>query len=322
MEAHDRKQAVNRDVSKDEHPTIAILGAGIGGLALAIGLIKRGVSCTVYEAATEFSAIGAGIGLGPNSLQAMDLIDPRFRMKYDDVKTGNERPEFENCIYDALYAEQDFGERRGWTRGVAGASYFTRSSAHRKDLLKIVESFIPEGTIRFSKRASEVRQNGGSVTVQFQDGEAITADAVIGCDGVKGITRRVVLESIAPEPVSPEYTGTYIYRGILPMTNCKDILGKHGGDAKWFMAKDKGVVIYPISKGTEANFVFFISDPAPWTHESNAIACSKEEMVADLEGFDLRLVKLLEWANPLKYAVYHIRNTPTYFNRGSVYLAM
>ncbi|KAI1496215.1 hypothetical protein F5X99DRAFT_83780 [Biscogniauxia marginata] len=295
-------------------PSIAILGAGIGGLAVAIGLIKRGVPATIYEAANTFSAVGAGIGFGPNSLNAIDLIDSRFREEYNKAKTANEKAEFEHSVFDALYAEEGFGEKRGWTRGIVGAPYFTRSSAHRHDLLKIMESFIPPNTVKFGKRAQSIRQTENKAVVTFDDGEIVTVDAVIGCDGVKGISRQAVLGDIAPEQVAPAYSGMYIYRGIVPMDKAKELLGTHAGDAKWFMAHGRGLVIYPISKGKEENFVYFISNPKPWTHGDAAIPCTKEDMMADLEGFDPRLLKLLDHAKPLRWPTWHHPKTSTYYN--------
>ncbi|KAI0007453.1 hypothetical protein F4779DRAFT_629107 [Xylariaceae sp. FL0662B] len=291
---------------------IAILGAGIGGLALAIGLIKRNVPVTIYESADRFSMVGAGIGLGPNSLRAIDLIDPRFREQYEKAKTENEKPEFEHSIFDALYAEDGFGEKRGWTRGLVGAPYFRRSSAHRKDLLTIMESFIPKETVKFRKRAESIEVED-KVIIRFQDGEVVKVDAAIGCDGVKGMTRQVVLGDIAPEEVSPTFCGMYIYRGIIPMDKAKEILGTHAGDAKWFMAQGKGLAIYPISKGKEENFVFFIADPKPWTHGDNRIPCTKEEMLKDLEGFDPRLLRLLDYASPFRWPTWHHPKTTTFF---------
>lgn len=306
--------AQSKSMNAPAHPPrVAILGAGIGGLALAIGLIKRGVPVKVYEAAEAFATIGAGIGLGPNSLNAIDLIDSRFRLEYNRAKTANEKPEFKHSMIDALYAEEGFGEHRGWTRGIVGAPYFTRSSAHRKDLLDIMESFIPEGTVKFRKRAESVRQVGDHVTITFSDGETVTADAVIGCDGVKGITRQMVLRDLAPQHIKPTYCSMYIYRGIIPSDKAKEILGKHAGDAKWFMMKGKGVAIYPISQGKEQNFVFFVADNKPWTQGDSPVPCTKEEMIQDLEGFDPRLLRLLDWAKPLRWPTWHHPETPFYY---------
>ncbi|KAL7628552.1 hypothetical protein AAE478_000067 [Parahypoxylon ruwenzoriense] len=295
-------------------PVIAILGAGIGGLALAIGLFKRNVQVTIYEAADKFSMVGAGIGLGPNSLNAMDIIDPGFREQYDKVKTPNEKPDFEHSVFDALYAEEGFGEKRGWTRGLIGAPYFTRSSAHRRDLLEIMDNFINKGNVRFGKRAQSVEQVGDKVLIKFRDGETEAVDAVVGCDGVKGITRRTVLGEIAPEEVQPTFCGMYIYRGIIPMDKAKGILGTHAGDAKFFMAKGKAVAVYPISQGREENFVFFVSDPNPWLYGDNTIPCAKEEMIEDLKGFDGRLIKLLDYARPLKWPTWHHPRTSSFYN--------
>ncbi|KAK7756774.1 hypothetical protein SLS62_001217 [Diatrype stigma] len=302
------------DHSDEKKPTIAILGAGIGGLAVAIGLVKRGISVTIYEAARTFSPIGAGIGLGPNALHAMDLLDSRFREEYDRVKTANEKPDFKNSVFDALYAEKGFGEERGWTRGLVGAPYFTRSSAHRKDLLHIMESFVPRGMVKFGKRARAISQDQSKVTIEFDDGEVASFDALIGCDGVKGVTRQIVLGEIAPEQVYPKYSGMYSYRGIIPMHKAKELLGKHAGDAKWFMTKGKGLVLYPITKGEQENFVFFITDTQQTTREDIAVGCTKNDMIKDLEDFDPRLVELLNYARPLKWPILHHPETKTYHN--------
>ncbi|KAK0618714.1 6-methylsalicylic acid decarboxylase atA [Lasiodiplodia hormozganensis] len=306
---------------------IAILGAGIGGLALAISLSKHSpnnLTLTLYESSPAFSALGAGIGFGPNTLSAIALIDARFREQYERAATANARAEFAHSIYDALYAEPGFGEKRGWTRGLVGAPYFVRSSAHRRDLLEIMAGLVPGEVVRFGKRAVEVveeevveevggRKKKKKVVVRFEDGEVGVFDAVVGCDGVKGMTRQAVLGDVAPEEVPPTYCGMYVYRGIIPMDEAKEILGEHAGDAKWFMAEGKGLVIYPISKGKEENFVFFVKDDEPWTRGDSAVPCTTEEMRADLPEFDHRLLKILDWAMPLRWPTWHHPETSTYY---------
>src|SRR5689334_6806048 len=51
-----------------------IVGAGIGGLVAAIALKQAGISATVYERASEIHALGAGLSLWPNALQALERL--------------------------------------------------------------------------------------------------------------------------------------------------------------------------------------------------------------------------------------------------------
>lgn len=66
-------------MAPQEEPTIAIVGGGLAGLTLSIGLSRHGLSHKIYESASKFAEIGAGIALGPNSIAALELIDPRIK---------------------------------------------------------------------------------------------------------------------------------------------------------------------------------------------------------------------------------------------------
>lgn len=281
-----------------EGPSIAILGAGIGGLALAIGLSRQKIPCTIYEAASEFSAIGAGVGLGPNALLAMNLIDPSFGTLYDAIKTGNTSPEKETHVFEVMMDEPGLGEKRGWKGAGVGAEYFRRTSAHRKALLDVMTSLLDRDVVqvKFSKRAVAVvpSEDADGVRITFADGEIIQADAVIGCDGVKGITRQAVLGSRYPELVQPTYTHIYSYRSIVPMQICQDILGSHAGDSNMFMGNGRNLVIYPVTNGKEVNFVWFVNDDNPWLDERITLECTKAEMMEDLKGVDDRLLRFTE----------------------------
>ncbi|PQE03648.1 mannitol 1-phosphate dehydrogenase protein [Rutstroemia sp. NJR-2017a BBW] len=233
---------------------IAIIGSGIGGLALAIGLLKQNVPCTVYEAAPKFDAVGAGIGLGPNALKAMALMDEDFARMYDEIKVGNTSPSRQHEQIEILGAEEGFGEKRGWKGG---------------------------------------KQHGSKMVVSFTDGDVIEVDGVIGCDGIKGITRRMVLGERYPEEVKSKYAHTYVYRGIAPMEDAKRVCGMYAEDARWWMMKGKGWAMYPISRGTEANIVAFMQDTDEWKGEQAAREVEREEMEAEFVDFDKRLKGLL-----------------------------
>ncbi|OIW34329.1 FAD/NAD(P)-binding domain-containing protein [Coniochaeta ligniaria NRRL 30616] len=303
-------------VSGGEPPfKIAIIGAGIGGLAFAIGCLKHKVPYTLYESADKYSIVGAGVGLGPNALRAMDMIDPRLRAMYNDISSGNLTPGKDHVMMDALYAEDGFGESRGWEAASFGAACYERTSAHRRDLLDILTSMIPKETVRFSKRVKTVEQRVDRVVITFEDGEVAEASAVIGSDGAKGPTRKFVLGERYPEEVAATYSGKYVYRSIIPMKDALEILGDHAGDAKSFIGHNVNFITFPISKGTQCNLVAFKFTDEPWTHDQWTRRVTKEEMVADFaHGVDKRLVKLLDWADPLQWSLHHHMNTPTYYN--------
>ena len=69
---------------------VAIVGAGIGGILLAIGLLKYAhVEVHVYESAPSFGEIGAGVAYGPNTQRALELLDPAAKKAFDKHATGN-----------------------------------------------------------------------------------------------------------------------------------------------------------------------------------------------------------------------------------------
>jgi salicylate hydroxylase len=284
-------------MSIDDHPiSVVIIGAGIGGLGVAIGLLKQNVKCTVYEAAPKFDAVGAGIGLGPNALRAMELMDPTFASMYNKVKVGNTSPDRVHEQFEILGTEEGFGLSEEWNGGSVSHPRFERSSAHRKALLAIMESLIPSGTVKFSKRVRTLEQKSKSdkVTIEFEDDAIVEADIVIACDGIKGLSRKVVLESRWPEEVAAKYVHTYVYRGIAPMEDSKRRVGIKGQDAKWWMGPRKGWTMYPISGGTEVNIVCFMYDEKPWEGVQAAREVTREEMEAEFVGFDNRLQSMLE----------------------------
>jgi salicylate hydroxylase len=299
--------------------SVAIIGAGIGGLALAIGLLKQNVPCVVYEAAPKFDAVGAGIGLGPNSLKAIALMDERFARLYDEVKVGNKSPSRQHEQIEILSIEEGFGITEKWQGGSVSHPKFERSSAHRKALLEIMKSLIPEGTVRFNKRVTRMEQIPGSkVLVHFEDGTTAKVDVLAGCDGIKGMSRRVVLESRYPEEVAAKYNHTYIYRGIAPMGEAVTRCGVYAEDARWWMGKGVGWAMYPISKGTEANIVIFIHDPYDWAGKQATKEVSREVLLADCATFDHRLRALLDVSVAVPMAAEELLTSHTVREAGEV----
>ncbi|KAF2098901.1 FAD/NAD(P)-binding domain-containing protein [Rhizodiscina lignyota] len=302
---------------------IAIIGAGIGGLSLANGLLRQGVSYTLYEAAKCYSAVGAGVGLGPNAIHALDAIDHRLSALYNDISSGNVTPGKDHVMMDGMLLEEGFGEKRGLKPIPYGAQCYNRTSAHRKALLDILTSGIPINTVKFNYRVKSIDQKSDRVVIAFDNGEVVEASCVIGCDGVKGVTRPLVLGQKWPDLVKAKYTGRYVYRAVVPMEKAMEVLGKDclgneiAGDARMMMHEGAIITTFPISRGKECNMVAFKFDGrSEWPYEEWTHPVSKETMVKDFEelGVDQRMIRFLDWATPLQWSVHDHPETPIYYN--------
>jgi salicylate hydroxylase len=276
---------------------IAIIGAGIGGLALAISLHRHGVPFTVYESAASYATVGAGVGIGPNAMRAMDMIDKRFRGEYDKVCIGNLTPGKEHVMMEAAMIEDGFGAKHGWKMQPWGSQSYTRTGAHRKDLLDIMTALMPEGCVTFKKRINGITDVADGVELQFEDGERTRVSAVIGCDGVKGFTRGHVLSPQYADQVLPKYAHQYAYRAIIPIEDARKILGDLANDARMYFGKKVNLSTYVISEGREINVVGFVHDESPWEHCSKVTReVTRERMETDFKCCDVdqRLIQLLK----------------------------
>lgn len=279
--------------TQNAKPHIAIIGGGIAGLALGIGLSRRNVSYTIYEAAPELNAIGAGITLGPNTTRAMALIDPKLWEGYDKISIKNQSPEKQHNFADFLLAEPGFGSHRGFNGVAVGSKDFVRSGAHRRDLLELMKSLLSSNdSLKFGMRAVNVRHVGQRVKVDFEDGHSVKVDAVVGCDGGKGITRKAVLQDKFPDQVQLAYSGRYVYRGLVPPGEAQRILGDYADDSKIFIDRGRYFAAYPLTNGG-FNFLGGRQTNEEWTYAHSTQEVSKDAMVADFEGCDPRLLQLL-----------------------------
>lgn len=283
---------------------IAIIGASISGLALAISLRDHSnITYTLYEASASFRAVGAGVVFGPNALRAMELIDARFRARYDAIATCNSSPHKANVFHDMLLSEEGFGTRRvGCPPEGLAVAYegFRKSGAHRQELMDVMRVLVPVEAVELGKRAVGVavmERGAGRVEVKFADGTVVEADAVVGCDGGKGVVRAAVLGERYPDLVDAAYSGRYVYRAIVPMGDAREVLGDYAGDGKMFMGPGRYFTTYQMSEGTQLNMLAARQNDKSWTHDQWTQQVTREEMLEDFEGCDPRLVKLLDVSN-------------------------
>ncbi|THH13371.1 hypothetical protein EW146_g6830 [Bondarzewia mesenterica] len=189
---------------------VAIVGGGICGLLCAIGLSKAGIRVDIFESASKYGEVGAGVGIGPNAVRALralgvlDEIVARsgegslsirpFRFHYG---TGD-------CelVYSYPAGEEDLG-----------------LAIHRAALLDgLITHLDSNATLtHFNKRCMSVAPSSSKnakYTLYFADGSTHETDVVIGADGIRSVVRNFVVgDEKAKKALA--YTNTVAYRGLV-----------------------------------------------------------------------------------------------------------
>jgi 2-polyprenyl-6-methoxyphenol hydroxylase-like FAD-dependent oxidoreductase len=178
----------------------AIIGGGIGGLTLAIAMQKKGLGVKIYESASRFRPLGAGIALAANAIKAFADIGIA-----DDIISAGKK-------IKKMYGKDSKGDVLSFT----DAEYLTEKygvvnnfTIHRADLHDVLTRLIQPGTIEFGKTCSDFEQNK-DVTIQFSDGTKTQADYLIACDGIHSVIRKKLL----PQSL-PRYAGYTCWRAVI-----------------------------------------------------------------------------------------------------------
>ena len=257
--------------------SIAIVGAGMGGLAAAAALRRVGIDVTVYEQAAQFARIGAGIQIGCNAMKVLRELglEARLRAQSFYPRSWNNRDWRTGDIkFDMIFGES--AEQR------FGAPYLL---AHRGDLHAALASAVPDDRIRLGHRLVGLDEINDGVRLAFANGATAVADAVVGADGVHSVVRDMLFG------VSPvNFTGRIAYRTTYPAA----LLGGQKIDdcTKWW-GEDRHIVIYYV-KPDRSEIYLVTSQPEP---EFRIESWSAKGDVGDLRsafrGFDRQVEAVL-----------------------------
>jgi 2-polyprenyl-6-methoxyphenol hydroxylase-like FAD-dependent oxidoreductase len=235
--------------------SIAIVGAGIGGLTSAVFLSRLGFSVTIYDQAARFGRVGAGIQQTPNAMRVHRKLgtEARLRQVAFTAPVGRSREWDTGRITNELTMGDDIEHQYG-------APYLL---LHRADLHAAIESVLPSGIVQFNRKLVGIDQNSQGVTLAFADGSRVQADAVIGADGVHSVVREWMLG-----PEKPRFTGRVAYRTTYPSR----LLGANRpapSRTKWWGPDRHMVVYYVTANCDELYFVTSQPEDAQWmTRES------------------------------------------------------
>jgi len=222
---------------------VIIIGAGIGGLTLALTLHRAGIPCRVYEQAPEIKGLGLGINILPHATKELAALGLEHALA--DIAVTTREAVFFNR-YGQLVHREPLGRHAGYDN--------PQFSIHRGDLqavlLEACRKRIGADRILAGWRCARADQDGDGVTVHFNataTGAALAPQrgaAVIGCDGIHSVIRK----QLYPGEGDPIYSGVNMWRGA---TWWRPFLtGESFVRAGWL--ESGKMIIYPIRNQRDA----------------------------------------------------------------------
>ena len=200
---------------KDHSNFIAIIGAGISGLALGIILQRNKIPCIIFEKSEKISEYGAGISISPNGLAVLNNLDV-----INDLKPLSRQPE------QAIF----FSNNKKINQIPINVFTTTRKSIYKVLLDKYQEL---KGEIYFGHEVVDVDNETKMLT--FNDKKSTYVKHIIACDGIKSMCQKNV-SSMYDEP---KYSGYYVWRTIFPSNQT---------NIHFYLGSNFHVVSYPVDK--------------------------------------------------------------------------
>jgi salicylate hydroxylase len=292
---------------------VAIIGAGIGGLAAATALRQRGIEVEVFERSARLEEVGAGLQIGPNGvkvLRALGLEDELMRNAFEPLS-----------IMSVTWDEGRLRFReplKAIAREKYGAPYMT---AHRADLHNLLRRATGDTPVRLGANCVGAETVNGAAVARFADGTTAEADVVIGADGIRSAIRAQHFGADRPR-----FTEMMAWRAIVPMECVPARVGPGGsvtlerGEYFGWIGPNGHVICYPIGVNGDKLNIFGGHVTEQWVEESWSVPSSREELMAAKAGWNEALLAMFRHVEHVfKWGIYD-RDPLPQWTRGRVTL--
>ena len=251
---------------------ITVLGGGVGGLAAATALARRGAAVTVLEQAPEIGEVGAGIQISPNGAAVLHALGLGPALRAASIAAA--AVELREGLRGGAVLRFDLA------RHAHGAGYWL---VHRADLIALLERAARAAgvAIRLGARVQGVGFAPEGVRL---DGVAPRrAPLVIGADGLHSVLRA----ALGGGAEAPRFTGQVAWRAVIPET------GAAAPVAEVHMGPGRHLVSYPLRGGAARNIVA-VEERSGWAAEGWHHRDDPENLRAAFARFGPRVLGWLE----------------------------
>lgn len=240
-----------------------VIGAGIGGLAVAAALARRGVAVTVLEQADRLGEVGAGLQVSPNGMAVLRALGLEPELRRKQAVAGR-----------AVVLQTEKGRevaRLDLMRLRPDQPYFF---LHRADLVDMLAAVARRANVsfEFGAKVASVRP-GGLPQVQLAGGGTRRAEVVVAADGIHSVAR-----SVLNGADKAAFTGQVAWRALVENTH------GHPAEAHVAMGPGRHLVSYPIWGGSHVNLVA-VEERATWAAEGWNHADEPAHLRAAFDGF-------------------------------------
>ncbi|TFY53781.1 hypothetical protein EVJ58_g9254 [Rhodofomes roseus] len=312
--------------------TVAICGGGVGGLACAVALSRYpDIEVNVYEAASKFAEVGAGVGIWPRAWKIVQALGLDRELAEVAVVSPDHHPKL------------SFNFRKGdQPEGHTFYQLYTPGglvTIHRPSFQRILLRHLsPSSRTHTGKRLVSYSQpaQGSShspITLHFEDGSTAACDVLVGADGVKSATRATLVDELARAASSagrrdeaealhraaqPRWSGICAYRTTIPADALRARVPGHKvlKEPMAYFGQDAQVTAYPLLHGNLINVAAFrarydlegTTMRGPWVVDT-----TKDELAADFSGWEPEVQAMFQCVSKLsRWAIHTTERLPTF----------
>lgn len=257
---------------------VGIVGAGIGGVALAKALQQRGIEAHLFERAAKFGEIGAGVQMTPNAAKVIEALGGGAALQrigfLPEAMVGRNWNDARELFHTPLreVCPQRFG-----------ADFW---HVHRADLHALLCEGLASERVRFNVSCTGVTQDGDQAVAHFSDGTRFEADLIVGADGIHSAVRDAIWGK-----TESKFTGHMCWRALVPVE--QHPLPFVSPDASFWMGPKAHIVTYYVKGGAAVNIVA-VNESPDWVAESWTEPSTREELLAAFDGWHENIIELFQ----------------------------